>query len=82
MFEREDVFDGGRLLLTAVRRYRPETFEGSRLRQLALFQHYGMPTRPLDVMTSPLVVLFFACSGDPGHVARLCLLGDAVRIVG
>ena len=33
--------------------------------KLAKLQHYGLPTRLLDVTENPLVALFFACQGKP-----------------
>lgn len=36
------------------------------LEKLILMQHYGIPTRLIDITTNPLVALYFACQGNPG----------------
>lgn len=40
----------------------PKEFELERFDLLAKLQHFGFPTRLLDVSTNPLVALYFACS--------------------
>lgn len=59
---RENLLPVEGLLLKRMKHLCPAEFADDRLEVLAKMQHFGMPTRMLDVTTNPLVALYFACS--------------------
>ena len=61
---RQNLFEAEDLLLTEIKHICPKEFGDNRFDSLVKMQHFGMPTRLLDVTTNPLVSLYFACESS------------------
>ena len=50
-------------MIEELKRRKPESFKHckSRFEELSICQHYGLPTRLIDVSENPLIALYFAC---------------------
>ena len=59
---RNNLFYAENLLLTHLKRICPTEVLDNRFDTLVKMQHFGLPTRLLDVTLNPLVALYFACN--------------------
>lgn len=59
---RSGLFHVENLLMRELYHVCPEEFGNDRFDNLVKMQHFGLPTRLLDVTTNPLVALYFACN--------------------
>ena len=75
MRNREDYLNEELYIKECIRQYPEEFINMSKIDMLIKMQHYGVPTRLLDLTKNPLIALYFACVSEPnkdGVVYAIC----------
>lgn len=75
MRNREDYLNEELYIKECIRQYPEEFINMSKVDMLIKMQHYGVPTRLLDLTKNPLIALYFACVSEPnkdGVVYAIC----------
>lgn len=76
LFRSNNHYQSEHLLVRQLLASHPQEFknDSSTFEKLVRSQHYGLPTRLLDVTRNPLVAMYFACKGKPKINGRILFL--------
>lgn len=78
LFRREEWLSNEKKMYLELMAKCPSQFENlnSHIEKLAEMQHYGLPTRLLDITRNPLVALFFSCESESAYRGEVIFLAE------
>ncbi|MFV1594850.1 FRG domain-containing protein [Phaeobacter sp. JH20_36] len=79
VFRTKNWRESEHLMLRQMLAENPKDFEGdnSTFDKLVRAQHYGLPTRLLDISTNPFVALYFACCSNNSHDGKVLVISSS-----
>ena len=83
LFRKEEWLSNEKRMCLELMAKCPFEFErlGSHIEKLAEMQHYGLPTRLLDITQNPLIALFFACESQSSYHGEIIIFSQKLEAI-